>query len=37
MKITAVFEETVPISSPIRSAYVDFSQMTTPGMSAEPN
>src|ERR1700740_404590 len=28
MKITEIREKTVPISSPIRNAYIDFSKMT---------
>ena len=28
MKITEIREKTIPISSPIRNAYIDFSKMT---------
>ena len=28
MKITDIREKTLPISSPIRNAYIDFSKMT---------
>ena len=35
MKITAIHESVVPISSPIRNAYIDFSKMTASVVAVE--
>lgn len=35
MKIVAIYEDVVPISSPIRNAYVDFSKMTASVVAVE--